>query len=428
MVTNKRNVIVDNRVLLVFVVQMIAAGESIEGFTPHALRFRSIWECIIPISMLYYLLISKKPFKNVGPLLCVIGVVFIWQFLLILKYGSYPLLIGRLYDVLFAFIFIRSLGIKKFFFYIENSVALLSIIGLLLWLPIALFPDIRSIYEQYCIYKPNSPRTFLGTYGFFAFAGYGTEEEGLLIRNLGFAREPGLYSCFLVLAFLLHLIRNRFVLFKKNFWPLFLGILTSQSTTGYMSLFVCFLGFFLNAKNSIANKRIKYLLIFVSFITLIYSPFMMEKMTKIIDTEHFITESAANYYAKIEKVYVPQRAEGLFLEALNVWDSPWIGYGDNPDYSYVKRILFPNTDIVLSNGILQIFSMMGIPLALLLFYLTYRSSFEIMNVYGLKGGFLLFLLICMVNVSYNFFFNPFFVTISLYYLYARMPLIWVFKK
>lgn len=428
MLSKKRGFKIDNRVLIVFVVQLIAAGESIEGFTPHALRFRSFWECIIPIIMVYYLLISNIRFRSIKPLVTIIGIILFWQILLIFRYGSYPILIGRIYDVLFAFIFIRSLGIEKFFFYFERSVAILSVIGLLLWLPIALFPEIRGVYEQFCFYKPNSSRTFLGTFGFFAFAGYGTEHEGVLIRNLGFAREPGLYSCFLVLAFLIHLIRNRFKLFKKNFWPLFLGILTSQSTTGYMSLFICFLGFFLNAKNSTTNKKIKLFLIIISITTLIYSPFMIEKMTKIVDSENFLTESAANYYAKIDKVYVPQRAEGLFLEALNIIDSPWVGYGDNPDYSYVKKVLFPNSEIVLSNGILQIFSMMGIPLALLLYYITYRSSSLIIYQYNLKGGFLLFSLICMVNVSYNFFFNPFFVTISLYYLYARMPLIWVFKK
>lgn len=403
----------DKRILFFFIIQLIALGGAIEGFGSHSLRLATLWDWINPVLLIYFIIITKCKFIKLRNLLIAIAFLFFWQILLILKYGSYPILLGRIYDVLYAFILIRAISIDDFFYYTEKSVVILTKIGLLLWIPIVIFPDIRYLYEQFCL-EPHTPWTCQGTFGFFSFAAFGKDGEGITVRNLGFAREPGVYSCIVVFTLMIHLIRTKFVLFQKNFWPLLLGLFSSQSTTGYMAFFICVLGFFINASYSVSVRKIKIVIAILSFLTLVYSPFMVDKIEEISDSDNFLNDVKAQNYSDAGWSYVPQRIEGLVLESMNIMHSPLVGYGDNDLFSYVKSTLFPNFDIALSNGLLQIIAMMGIPLGLLVYFLTYKSSSKIIQYYNLKGNYLLFLLICAINVSYNFFVQPFFVVFTLY--------------
>lgn len=147
------------------------------------------------------------------------------------------------------------------------------------------------------------------------------------------------------------------------------------------------------------------------------APFMLDKIKYVFSEESFIQQGAANWFIEQGKVYVPQRWEGLYLEFMNIQDSPWIGYGDDKSYSYVRNVLFPKLDIRLSNGLLQIIAMMGIPLGLLLYFCLYKSSIYISNLYNVKGRLLIFIAVCTINISYNFFLEPIFMAITLYCLF-----------
>ena len=144
---------------------------------------------------------------------------------------------------------------------------------------------------------------------------------------------------------------------------------------------------------------------------------MLDKIQSVSNTNTFITDDAANYYGEKDIAYVPQRLEGLFWEWQNILHDPIIGYGDNASYSFVQTVLFPQVVIKLSNGLLQIVSMLGIPLALLFYWSLYKSSSYISKFYNIKGSYLMFLIICAINVSYNFFFEPFIISVVLYSLF-----------
>ena len=133
---------------------------------------------------------------------------------------------------------------------------------------------------------------------------------------------------------------------------------------------------------------------------------MYDKMLKVFDSENFITENAYLYYAKENIQYVPQRWEGLVYDFLNIMYSPYIGYGDNNLYSYISAELFFGLDIDLVNGLVQIIAMLGIPLGILFYIIMYHSSMMLSFIYNYKGKYLFFMLLCAVNVSYNFFFEP----------------------
>ncbi len=347
---------IDNRLLFIFIIMIIALGGAIEGFNSHSLRFNNLWNLIIPVISIYYLYVVRIKLGSILPLIVALVIVLIWQIALYYKFDGYNVLAGRIYDVLFAFIIIRTLGIKKFFFYIETSVVKLTRISLFLWIIIVILPSIRDLLSLYSlpIYSVN---TCGGTWGFWGFASKLREGEGVIIRNMGFAWEPGRFSSILVITFLIHLFRNRFMLFKKNFWVLLLGILSTQSTTGYLTFGVCLYGLFMNNNGKRYKKALSYGILGGFIGLFLLAPFMLDKIKYVFSEESFIQQGAANWFIEQGKVYVPQRWEGLYLEFMNIQDSPWIGYGDDKSYSYVRNVLFPKLDIRLSNGLLQIIAM-----------------------------------------------------------------------
>lgn len=149
---------IDNRLLFIFIIMIIALGGAIEGFNSHSLRFNNLWNLIIPVISIYYLYVVRIKLGSILPLIVALVIVLIWQIALYYKFDGYNVLAGRIYDVLFAFIIIRTLGIKKFFFYIETSVVKLTRISLFLWIIIVILPSIRDLLSLYSlpIYSVNT--------------------------------------------------------------------------------------------------------------------------------------------------------------------------------------------------------------------------------------------------------------------------------
>lgn len=404
---------IDKSIFICFVIWLIALGGALADFNSHSLNLNSITQCILPLALVYYTVRMKFRPTRLRPLGMVLCVLLVWQLLLIYKFGSYHVLVGRLYDVLFSFIVIRTLGLKRFFFYFETAVAKLCILSLCLWGLMFFFPPIKNILIPWS-FPINETGTQIAHWG---IVGISTSENLGLIRNLGFAWEPGRFSSIVVIALLMHLFRTRFVLFQKNFWPLLLGVLTSLATTGYMAMGVCVIGYFFNARKNVSSQFLKFLLPALFILMAVSSPFLLDKIKQVSDADSFLTDGEAQYYIENDRGYVPQRTEGLYLDLLNIIDSPWIGYGDEVDHSYVRRIIFPNLKIHLSDGVLQIIAMMGIPLSLLFYWVLYRSSKLFASFFQIKGTTLFFLVICAVNVSYNFFYEPLFICMVLYCMF-----------
>lgn len=400
-------------ILAIYIVWLVAMGGALDEFNSHSLQFNSTQACILPLLFLAFISISKFKFQDFKNYWFVFGVLMIWQLMLIFKFGHYDFLIGRIYDITFAFVLVRSLGLKKMLLYYEIAVTKLCYLSLILWLPIVLFPSLQNLLIPFS-FPINHTGTIVASWGVF---GISNSENLGIIRNLGFAWEPGRFASFVVLALLVHLFRTRFQLFQKNFWPLLLALLSSLSTTGYMAFVVCILGYYLNAKKTASSQILKYLLLIGFVCIFILSPFMLDKIQHFSDANSFITDDAADYYGKNGIAYVPQRSEGLYWEWLNILHDPIVGYGDNAYKSFVQTVLFPQVEIKLSNGLLQIVSMLGIPLSVLFYLILYRSSSYISSFYMVKGKYILFFLICAINVSYNFFFEPFVIAIVLYSLF-----------
>lgn len=393
--------------LFVFCLQIIAMGAPIAGFMSHKLKMNDLASCILPLSFLYILISNRISLKNAKNLWIVYAIIAVLQIMVFIKWGTGNVLISAFYDVTIAFILARTLGIRKFLWYFEHSVTILTFISLIFWVSVILFPGVSNILRSIAFppYTDNIDFT-IGVFG-------RPNAEGHLYRNNGFAWEPGRFASIIVLTMLINLFRNRFRFNNRNFWILMGGLISTFSTTGFMAFAVCIIGINLNYKKRGILKWTKYIIVGGFLIFLIASPFMYEKIISTADSDNWLGEAGAARRAEKGIAYTPQRLEGLFLEFMNILDSPLIGYGENPDLSYVKRELFPFVELYLSNGIFQIASRLGIPLALLFYICLWKSSCVLAQLYQVRGKYLFFLMIILINVSYNFFIEPLVIFISL---------------
>lgn len=401
----------DYRLLFFFVILLVAMGAAVEGFMSHSVKMNNLLNLILPSTIVFFLMLYRVPLNNLKKIWFVISILTIEQILIFLKWDFNNILIGRYYDVLVSFIILQVLGIKKFFYYLETAVVFLTKISLAFWGVVVLIPWLHDFLKPY-----SFPIGFVATcdftLGFVGLANKDIDTQGIVLRNLGFAWEPGRFSSILVLVLLIHLFRNQFKLFQKNFWTLILGILSTQSSTGYLTLFVCIIGITINRDVNVYSKLMKYIMGLGFVILFVASPLMHEKLDQVFNQDDWMNEKKAMFI--MEGKYIPQRIEGLYLEMLNIVDNPLVGYGDDKELSYVCSKLFPYLDISLSNGLLQIIAMLGIPICVLLYIALWKSSSLIADLYNVKGKYLFFLLICMINVSYNFFVEPFVICITLY--------------
>lgn len=304
------------------------------------------------------------------------------------------------YNIFLSYV-IWSVYRKDLWYLYEKIMVFFAVISLIVFFAVILVPDIANVLKTISVEKQA-----------------GLWESNILIcglakidpsaailfprRNLGFAWEPGRFAVLVVFALFINLIINNFNLKKnRNFWILFITLITTQSTTGYGCFLIVVLLFFYNTK----YKR--FLIPVSVFIVVIFSSlsFLNEK---IISTWYWETNQKENfdsqmlYYAQQDINYVPQRFEGMYYDILNFLHSPIWGYGADYKNSYVNTELFKGARIYASDGAIQIFASCGLLVGTLLYFLLLKSSVLLSNLYEYKGKWLFFMLFFLVNFSYNF--------------------------
>ena len=66
---------IDNRLLFIFIIMIIALGGAIEGFNSHSLRFNNLWNLIIPVISIYYLYVVRIKLGSILPLIVALVIV-----------------------------------------------------------------------------------------------------------------------------------------------------------------------------------------------------------------------------------------------------------------------------------------------------------------------------------------------------------------
>lgn len=323
-----------------------------------------------------------------------------------------------IYNIFLSYTICKIYGKDLFVFY-ENIVTVLSCISVIAFLSVILMPPIGDLLKTISVTHRGAG---LWESNVLLFGIQQIDYETAILfgrRNLGFAWEPGRFAVIVVIALFFNLIINQFKLRKnKNFWILFITLITTQSTTGYGAAVVLFLLYFYNSKYKSAIVPV-CITLFLAFSSL---SFMNDKIANLWNWQdnqsaHYFEQMM--YYADNETNYVPQRFEGMFYDILNFIHSPLWGYGQDFTNSYVNTILFPGARVYSSDGLVQIFSSAGVFVALFLYVSLYKSSSILSKELSYQGAGMFLVLFALVNVSYNFWSITIFTSMVFYSLFKN---------
>lgn len=312
-----------------------------------------------------------------------------------------------------AYLLVRSFGYSILGYFVR-IVCVLSIISIFFWSIQLLFGT-----EELVSIAPFPGRhTTSGTFLFYnAFKEVEQEDFVASIpRNSGFAWEPGRFASILILAIAIQIITNhgRFSLKNRINLILTTTLITTFSTTGYVSFFILF------TINLLAGKRMKKwvkiaflvctLLVFGYVSTL---PFMTRKILARANSELFVTDGSSMQKSITNDSYVTvDRFEGLFLDGVNFIHDPIIGYGLAQQNTYISRNV--SDLLVTSNGITKTFAKWGCVFGLSFFVLLFIASSRLARCFKYNVKWFLFVTILMISISYDFFEDPIVLSLTLY--------------
>ena len=244
------------------------------------------------------------------------------------------------------------------------------------------------------------------TYSFLV--GLGSQIEMGIRRNIGFTWEPGKFACWVLIGLFINLIRHKFIFFpykkNKNFYILFITLLTTLSTTGYSIIAILILFVLINKKST----SLKLLIIASTAIIIPYIlrlSFMSEKIIGLMDLENGL--NTIEYHRSHDglDIVCPQRFTGCYVSFLNLIHDYWLGYNQLIK-SYTTEVLFKGSVIVApSEGLINILAKYGILVGAFFYYWLYKSSQYLSEVFNYKGKFIFFIFFIAISFSYDFWEN-----------------------
>lgn len=345
---------------------------------------------------------------------------FVSQFL---KYDESNLSLSffLFYQLIVAYSIVYVFG-KNLFYLFDAIVTKLSIISCIVWGSYLLFPSVVDL-----IIAPFSlpiGETGLIKYNIFIASVLNTTADAHVntwFRNPGFSWEPGMNASIICTAIFINLIINKFRLKKnKNLFYLTIALITSFSTTGYMTFICVILPFYL-----INISRKWAIRLFIILVPVVVYLFQLDFMGEKLENLQSNSETLSTIEASIEwgdeqgntYTYVPQRFDGLAFELMNVANDPLVGYGVDVENSFVYSNI--SNRIALSNGNLKLLAQFGVLFgAILLVFYGYTCHFLSVQ-YGYKGGFFLLLLFLLLSMSYQFYNLPFYMALMLFPFFKK---------
>lgn len=379
---------------------------------------------LLPI-VLSYILCKRHNISFHNRNLHVVLIVYlVWAFCSIIKYGIYTTRelsyhFFMIYAIVIAYIHCQVYGDKLLPIY-ENIMVFLCKIAVLGWLIAVLVPFSATFFRLF-------PETGFGNNVFYLFTwmdpAKGQVYSGI-IRNAGCSWEPGRFAIMVTLAMFCNLCQNG-IKFKKNknIWWFIIALVTTQSTTGFVSALILYTIFLIKKFN------LKYIIItLVIMVPVVYGivqlDFMGEKITTKMTGAQDVSQReqtfayAATKYEEGEYVGSIDRFDAMVFEWMNVKNDPILGYSRNVEHSYFRTNISNN--YVLANGLVKVFGMYGIFLGLYFFYILYRSSKKIAQDSNAQRILAMFILFCLSAISYQILAIPIFTTFWFYGLFSQM--------
>ena len=228
-------------------------------------------------------------------------------------------------------------------------------------------------------------------------------QHSIFPRNAGFCWEPGPFSCYIVLAIFINLIKNRTQLREKKRLVIFLlTLLTTQSTTGFMALFAVFIWFAgVHFKKSIYRITLVPASLIIVILLFINVPFLQEKV---------IGESKQDAASYLSFVNASGNSLGLGRFAsiglgwMDFLNHPIAGYGGDPTLriGYIND----NTNLATIGGIGNIISRYGVIGSMLFLILIFLTGRRISNYYKTSTTLIFPLLILIIAFGFNIIETP----------------------
>lgn len=377
---------------LVFFVPVILSGILL---LKHRIPFNSNFYLLI-FGYLIYLIALTIKFKTFYP-----------SFLV-----HYPLIFFT------SYVIIKSLKYKLFSIY-EYLLYLLSIIGLSMWvLQILLGGD--TLYgilshipniNDFSHVTGNGVNTILYS---VQPASTSVLYSHLPPRNCGFAWEPGAFAVYICLAIFINLFFTKTdKKSKRRLIILFLTLLSTQSTTGFVILIIIGVFYYLNA-----NLKTTFLVLplLVVGIVLIFSlPFMTDKIMSLVVDIHEVDALVTAGYGRDTSI-TPQRFSSFVIAVKDFFLNPVLGTGGISGESWTEKL---GVNISAISGIGNLLGNFGLVGFLFFIIVTYRTSLQFSRQFEYKGGILLFLIILSISVSYYILFMPLIVCFWIFSLFHK---------
>ena len=207
--------------------------------------------------------------------------------------------LGNIYRIImfpYAMCIVRRVSLNDFKFIYDALMTILCFVSVLLFFIHILSPSVMRIFPIVSNSLNNS---------FYSIGLYNASIIPMF-RNLGFAREPGVFQAFIAVALLIQ-ISNAF---KTNYYKVFLYLvtmITTFSTTGFIATII-WVFLFLYEENQFKTKKYAFIfvLISVAFILMYFNLFAlidsMSVMSKLSRTSGYSTVS--RYTSIVTNLYI----------------------------------------------------------------------------------------------------------------------------
>lgn len=352
-----------------------------------------IGSCLLIQSRIYW----GKIFKNI-----ILWLAIIWIIIQKLVAHSFAPFDHFLFvsDIIFG-LSMAYLYKESIVYYYERILVLLSGLSIIFWLILIAFgPNVFPRLLEGVAFGGNCWSILIYTINDIS----SSDIYFNLTRNPGFAWEPGLFATTIVIAIVFNILLNngKINLKDKSLVILLLALLTTFSTTGYITmLLILVLHYIIGSSLSLFTRIFVTPLIIIGSIYVYNLPFISEKLEEQSKTENYRTSGSLDYWESSGESLTVQRFEGLQLDLLNIYDKPLLGYGVARANSFVCSNI--SQSLITSNGILKPIAMFGIFLAFPIFIYFFISSKKISQAFNYSNFRLLFLSILILSVSYDLF-------------------------
>jgi hypothetical protein len=340
--------------------------------------------------------------------LSALTVVFILQ---MFKFDFFPLFT---YAGIYARILVAYFILKSVVDFPDKFVKImyyLSIISFIFFIPILLIPGFNDFLISHFTFFSRLDAGVMARYNIL---GLFTIVPGHDFRNAGPFWEMGAFAGYLILALVINYLRKPELKNKTNI-VLILAILTTQSSTGYITVLI-FLAFIFNqeVKNLILKGMLIFSMIFVGYFAYTNLDFLGEKIEMQLDEAK----------ALINTENLEGESTDRFVSILKDWRDiqghEWVGRGFNK-HTRFRTMYAQEEDItdIRTVGSTDLLVRLGVPLFLLILFLMYKSFSKFSQYYWNNGNYMgisiVFIIMLLLTSETYFVYPLFWITLMLQY-------------